>query len=94
MKDQVMWQEKLFLKKAVEKKCREFQRQGYLGVEEEKLWEYLVDYRWLKEKPMNLKQKKVDVINILANEFFDYQYLKAQVDEAKKFSWDQIDDLL
>ncbi|MBP1042960.1 hypothetical protein I6N95_18255 [Vagococcus sp. BWB3-3] len=88
------WKDKLFLNKSVKTKCKEFHENGYSSVQELDLWEYLVTYRWVKNDGLTLSEKKQDVLTVTFNDFFDFQRIKAQTRDVKRFDWNDIEDIL
>ncbi|WP_314064656.1 post-transcriptional regulator [uncultured Vagococcus sp.] len=88
------WKDKLFLNKTVKAKCREFHENGYPSVQELDMWEYLITYRWVRNDDLALSEKKQDVSNVTFNDFFDFQRIKAQTRDVKRFDWNDIQDLL
>lgn len=94
MEDNRSWKDKLFLNKAVKSKCNEFHENGYQSVQELDMWEYLITYRWVKNDGLTLAEKKQDVFLLTFNDFFDFQRIKAQTRDVRRFDWDDIQDLL
>lgn len=86
--------EKVILSQPLKKKAHELQRLGYSTVNEQSLWEYVLNYYWKRNYPEKISEKKQQISNITANDFFDYLQIKAQVEETKSFDWSQIGDLL
>ena len=84
----------LILNKAVKKKCHEFNKHGYKEIKLEEIWDYLENYRWQKKGVKNIWEKRRDVVTATANEFFDYQVIRASTIRPQDFDWTSIDDLL
>lgn len=85
---------KIRLKRLVRKKCREFEKNGYQKIIEEDFWQYLLAYRWKRNKMVNYQSMKMDLKSVSINEYFDYQVIKAQTMSSDMFDWNEIDDLL
>ncbi|MEG0731601.1 MAG: post-transcriptional regulator [Vagococcus sp.] len=54
-----------------------FSKNGYQEISEEDIWRYILDYRWQKKCPETFQEMKKDLKKLSANDFFDYQQLKA-----------------
>ena len=63
---------------------------GYQGVTENDVWEYLCEYRWKKNYPETIALIKEDIEKMTPNEFFDYQQMKAMMTNDCQ----NIDDLM
>lgn len=86
--------ERWWLRKPIRQKTREFQKLGYPNVREQELWEYVFSYKWKKQEPATVKEKKKYIATIRVNDFFDYQQIKAQVKIPEELDWQKIHDLL
>ncbi|WP_086350094.1 post-transcriptional regulator [Candidatus Enterococcus clewellii] len=88
------WHQKVLLSKEIKQKCRSFQDNGYRGVNETELLNYLLLYRWKNQQRLSIKECKRDILHIKPNEFFDYQQLVAQTSPFQWNDWKDIEDLL
>jgi hypothetical protein len=52
--------------------------------------DYLVNFRWKRKQPETIQEMKEDIKKITANDYFDYQQLKA----VTKVGFDDLDHLL
>lgn len=87
------WHQKLLLKKELKNKCQSFHQLGYTSVNEAELIDYLISYRWKKQKMDSIKACREDILHIKTNEFFDYQQLVAQTSSRTIKDWHDIEDL-
>nr|WP_245186948.1 post-transcriptional regulator [Enterococcus larvae] len=88
------WHQKVLLSKEIKLKCRSFQENGYQGVSETELLDYLLLYRWKNRQRLSIKECKSDILHIEPNDFFDYQQLVAQTSPFQLRDWTDIKDLL
>nr|WP_269091995.1 post-transcriptional regulator [Enterococcus sp. BWR-S5] len=88
------WHQKVLLSKEIKMKCRSFQENGYQGVNENELLDYLLLYRWKNRQRLSIKECKRDILHIEPNDFFDYQQLVAQTSPFQLNDWTDIKDLL
>lgn len=88
------WHQKVLLSKEIKMKCRSFQENGYQGVNESELLDYLLLYRWKNRQRLSIKECKRDILHIEPNDFFDYQQLVAQTSPFQLNDWTDIKDLL
>ncbi len=65
------------LRRDVQRKKRALDSSGYHYITEEDIYDYLLHYRWKSGKPATLKVMKDDIRQFTANDFFDYQQIKA-----------------
>ncbi|MFC0234196.1 post-transcriptional regulator [Vagococcus entomophilus] len=77
----------------IRRKYREFLKAGYTTITKEALWEYVTCFLWKREKPTRFLDKKQQILHMTANDFFDYQQIKAQVEDSRHFDWKNIEDL-
>lgn len=94
MKNKLKWRQVFLLRRSLKKKLREFHRAGYLNVVESEMWDYLIEKRWKFSQDKTIAEYKNDIKNMVINDFFDYQQLKAQVKNVDSFDFGDIQDLL
>lgn len=80
----------LRLKKTVKKQVEFLLEAGYQEITETDMWEYLLTYRWKRGRPKNISLMKEDIVKVTANNYFDYQQLKA----ITKNKFEDLDQLL
>lgn len=78
------------LKGSVKEQVKELLADGYQEVTEQDMWDFLVNFRWKRERPDSIQGMKEDIKNITPNDYFDYQQLKA----VTKNSFDDLEHLL
>lgn len=78
------------LKKTIKRQVADFLEAGYHEITEKDMWEYLLNYRWKRKRPESIILMKEDILKISANDYFDYQQLKAMT----KINFDDLDQLL
>lgn len=75
-------------------KRSELMKMGYGKITENDLWEYLVTYRWKKERPARYSKIVRDIMHISVNDYFTYETLKAQIYEVSSLDQLDLDGLL
>lgn len=80
----------LRLKKTVKKQVEFLLEAGYQEITETDMWEYLLTYRWKRGRPKKISLMKEDIVKVTANNYFDYQQLKA----ITKNKFEDLDQLL
>ena len=78
------------LKNTVKQQVNHLLGEGYQEITEKDMWEFLECFYWKKNCPQTLKEMKVSIKKINANDYFDYQRLKAMT----KNDFDDLDLLL
>ncbi|MFW7432111.1 post-transcriptional regulator [Vagococcus carniphilus] len=78
------------LKSVVKDWLNKLASNGYQGVTENDVWEYLCEYRWKKSSPETIALIKEDIEKMTPNEFYDYQQMKAMMTNDCQ----NIDDLM
>ncbi|MGX6978842.1 post-transcriptional regulator [Vagococcus elongatus] len=94
MTNKLKWREAFLLRHSLKRKLKEFHRAGYLNVVETEMWDYLIEKKWKSSSDKTITEYKNDIKNIVINDFFDYQQLKAQVKNVDSFDFGDIQDLL
>ena len=64
--------------------------EGYQEVTEKDMWDFLLHFRWKRQRPDSIQEMKLDIKKITANDYFDYQQLKA----VTKSGFDDLEQLL
>ncbi|MGM0125417.1 hypothetical protein IGI37_002816 [Enterococcus sp. AZ194] len=86
--------ERFIINQAYKTKIKEFHSTGYQAIGLEELKKYCSDYRWQKKKNLpTVKEKRMDILSIRPNEFFDYQQLKIQTTTQKFQELEDFSDL-
>ena len=78
----------------LQKKQKEFLRNGYDHVSIEDLWEYCTEFLWKHQRPERYYQEIEDILSIQLNDYFNYASLKAQVYSISSLDEMELDDLL
>lgn len=78
------------LKGTIKEQVGKLLKSGYTEVTEKDMLDFLINFRWKREQPDNINEMKTDIKKITANEYFDYQQLKA----VTKIDFDDLDHLL
>ncbi|MBO0443522.1 post-transcriptional regulator [Vagococcus fluvialis] len=78
------------LKGTIKEQVKSLLKSGYTEVTEKDMLDYLVNFRWKRKQPETIQKMKEDIKKITANDYFDYQQLKA----VTKVGFDDLDHLL
>lgn len=78
------------LKGTVKEQVKTLLESGYKEVTEKDMLDFLVNFRWKRSKPETIQEMKEDIKKVTANDYFDYQQLKA----ITKIDFDDLDHLL
>lgn len=78
------------LKGTIKEQVKSLLKSGYTEVTEKDMLDYLVNFRWKRKQPETIQKMKEDIKKITANDYFDYQQLKA----VTKVGFDDLDYLL
>lgn len=78
------------LKGTIKEQVKSLLKSGYTEVTEKDMLDYLVNFRWKRKQPEAIQEMKEDIKKITANDYFDYQQLKA----VTKVGFDDLDHLL
>lgn len=78
----------------LQKKQKEFKKNGYDQVSVEDLWEYCTDFLWKHQRPERYYQEVEGIVSIQLNDYFNYASLKAQVYSISSLDEMELDDLL
>lgn len=78
------------LKGTIKEQVKSLLKSGYTEVTEKDMLDYLVNFRWKRRQPETIQEMKEDIKKITANDYFDYQQLKA----VTKVGFDDLDHLL
>lgn len=77
------------LNKAVKVKVLQLLEEGYQGITERDMWEFLERFYWKKLPLKTVQELKVSISEVKANDYFDYQRLKAMT----KHDFEELDYL-
>lgn len=78
------------IKGTIKEQVKSLLKSGYTEVTEKDMLDYLVNFRWKRKQPETIQKMKEDIKKITANDYFDYQQLKA----VTKVGFDDLDHLL
>lgn len=73
------------VKPALMTKKEEMKRNGFPYIEEEDIWNYLKEKKWVKEKGLSLYQMIDDILNSDSNFIDDYLKSKLKLRERKRY---------
>lgn len=73
------------IRPALYTKKEEMRRSGYPYIEEEDIWNYLKDEKWIKTNNLTLYQMVDDILNI-DNAYID-SYLKRKLNKNRRFRY-------
>lgn len=76
----------------IQKKIKQFEKQGYTGIDPQSFEAFLAYY--FKQKHISgYFAKKKALKQLTANEFLDYEQMKVETADESQFNWHDIQDL-
>ncbi|MCI7240810.1 MAG: post-transcriptional regulator [Aerococcus suis] len=82
------------LQSAFQSKAQEFAEEGYGHVGEKDIQAYFFDYAWKEDKPRSVGKQIKAVRTLTANQYFDYEKLRATVYDVSPLEEMDIENLL
>lgn len=61
----------------IENQVRKLLDEGYQGITEQDMYEFLEKFYWKIEQPKTIQAMEISISKISANDYFDFQQLKA-----------------